>query len=822
MNGLTDVTTPIDDLITAPRLAAPSAPAARVWSPQGRIAYFSDLTIDLAEVLREYEKASPRPFEIYVFADVLSVPPMMRLYFERGTLHLFVRRIEAGAGSQLRFDFDASTETEVYLFVQEPAPAFPMVGFWYENGILRELALPLEPMANGQGLQLRWGSSAPEIKRPALAAVLGKAAPTIWHNALSQFFIEAIFQAERDNLADLRSARAIARWVKDGCAPYSALAELFWASTSLVLSFSSRIDAMERGAVFVPSLAKDLYEGIATAFFAEAQAFEARYRALSLHQTITDQAIADAKALLQSKVLESDYLATICTQEHLSAEQAEKAVRAAKDKFNLARTEMDRAAMDFENLGIPAWKAKKILQAVIDISLSVVTLGVGIGSMFVGNAGGGGQATAGAVQAATSAAQAANSAAETASTAKSMIELIKAIAEILENLQEVYQLAVQLSSAVSSGDTLFASLETIQALPSGEDALLLSATAQWDIFQLNANHAFVTPLKEEVDYAAELKLAVDHVVVYGRALAAAQAASISAAQAYATAKMRLLLAKAQEKELQTYIDQLTVGSAPTIGMMQLFYRRYLDLKSAIHSAIEDYRAAYYYWALRPSSVHAPISGPVSGLEAGFGLVSSLKLDETAALSQLKPPPQLIQNMHLDVVGPSVTEGLKTGRTISFAFEPSHPDLNGLERLRLSALRVYLLGLTVADGDARLVRLTIRNHGAMQDRFAGQTLQFVCEPIVRSFRYSLHKGQQPGAHHHFANGTSAIIQIDGIIDPDFAAGHLPPSVFGQWEVTVEQGLDQADLAQVTGISFMMEGSAIVVPGSKWALRLAAGA
>jgi hypothetical protein len=240
--------------------------------------------------------------------------------------------------------------------------------------------------------------------------------------------------------------------------------------------------------------------------------------------------------------------------------------------------------------------------------------------------------------------------------ARLLADVMERLGEITEALQKIYEFARAVMIAVQNIGNAGSVADTINGMDIDTGGVDLTATYEWQIYQLRATAALEMPVSLGVDYARDLQLAVDEVSIYGQALAAAQLAVITAGQEYAAIRLKQELAVEQHKRLQSLIDDLVEGQKPTDALMQEFYQRYIDAKSSLFSALQGYRASFFYWALRHSSVNPRIIDGVDTLDAGLKDLTAIALDEANALNNFSPPPQVMRQRLVTVTDPAEDGG----------------------------------------------------------------------------------------------------------------------------------------------------------------------
>jgi len=313
-------------------------------------------------------------------------------------------------------------------------------------------------------------------------------------------------------------------------------------------------------------------------------------------------------------------------------------------------------------------------------------------------------------------------------------------------------------------------------------------------------------VSQGVGYASDLKLAIDAVAIYGQALAAAQLAAVKAGQAYAKVQLQLALSQAQQQQLQQYVDGLVVGEQPVLAMMQQFYQRYLDVKSSLFGALEGYQASYFYWALQQSSVNPQIIDPVSKISVGLSDLTAITLDQANALTRFSPPPQSMTQQQIVIDDPTVLAALKSSGTASWAIQLANAGFSGMDRVRLSLVRVWLEATPVPSSDYE-VQIAITSSGNYLDRFQGAPYQFTAQPLTRGFKYRVSATNEGSYDRILSNGAYAYIEIDGAVDQEVSYAYFEPTPFSEWQIKLSTSTAKLDLSGVTRIVMEFAGSAI---------------
>ncbi len=384
-----------------------------------------------------------------------------------------------------------------------------------------------------------------------------------------------------------------------------------------------------------------------------------------------------------------------------------------------------------------------------------------------------------------------------------MFEKLKAISE---GIAKVYELANAVVQVVGDLDHAGSAVDQMRDMSTDVGGADLSAAYAWQVYQQAADAALEGPVSQGIEFAGELKLAVDAVAVYGQALAAAQVAAIDAGQRYASVSLQVQLARRQQDEMQRYVDALKQGESAPAALMQRFYELYLHAKSGLFTAIEGYRASYYYWALLPSGVHPSIIDGVDQLDTGLKNLTSIALDVQSALEHFDPPPQQMTDEQFDVIEPVVLKDLAEGGRAHWSLPATAAAFTGFDRVRLNQVRVWLDGASVPEGGSVNVRMSTEGH--YLDRFQNKQYDFTSKPLVRDFRYRVSKQQVGSPSWRFPDGTYGYIEVDGVVDNEVSYAYFQPTPFAQWQITVTG--NGVDLSSVTRLVMQFAGS--VIPGT----------
>ena len=165
-------------------------------------------------------------------------------------------------------------------------------------------------------------------------------------------------------------------WLKNWTGYNAEVLGIFLQSSALLALLTAQVKATENGTTFVPYLSRTVYGELARAYVDEARQYESDYRALQTQRVVDEHFIALAKTLLANKTYESEYATELLAQAKRNFDHAVAATEKAEKTLTDAQSRAQLVAIDFEKIGVPAWKREQIVKAVIDIGTSVVTFAV--------------------------------------------------------------------------------------------------------------------------------------------------------------------------------------------------------------------------------------------------------------------------------------------------------------------------------------------------------------------------------------------------------------------------------------------------------------
>ena len=760
---------------------------------------FRNMFLDLAVIQATLLKTGTQPVMTTLYCDVLSIPDQTIWLLQSAGLIIYARRIEVLGSAKIIIDYSTDNSSQLILFGSEISGTLPVLASKSSTSQPTVFNITSDNIA--PGININTANGVPASMPLTLQQGFGFQVAddmTIYLN--NSFIFGSLLYDQQQNLA-----LSIFLWVKGWAAQGDQFEELFYRSSSLATLLSSQVNAEANGAVFVPYLTATVYTSLANAFAADAAKYEADYMTLSTQKVLTDQNIATAKTMVANAQSEVTYVQALQAQANQNYNNALASATKAKSNFDTQKMAMDIIAIHFKDIGIPNYEREQIIKAVFGIVTALVTFGGGIAAMAFGDEAAAPATAEAGVTAVENIAKAADTAADVAKTASQLGDLMKKLKKLVEVLSKVYELAKALKEVADNMDTAKAQVNVIQDMKDTTDGADLSASDGWAVYQIQADALLQDPVDKGIEYAADYKQAMDILVIYGQSLAAAQLAVIKTSQQAAAIAFQLHYVQEKQDNLTKLVNTLQVGEAPILTMMQQFYQKYIDGKSSLFAALKSYQASFFYWALAQSGIQPKIVDPVSDMNAGIQDITAIAMDTASALARFNPPPQDMENMLVIIDDPTIIQQLQTTGTATWTLPMNEQEFNGLDRVRLDTIRIWLEG-TQENANNNSIFITITTAGNYLDRYSGTNYQFNSMQLTRTFKYmKANKGQNPDWS--FDDGSLGFVQIDGSVDKEVSYAYFHPTPFAEWSISLLKNNDGLDYSKVSKITMYFEGSAI---------------
>lgn len=753
----------------------------------GDNAVFRGNVLDVADIQAQISTAGLSPLITTIYTDILQISTLAAWAVNGAGLVIYARRIEVNSGCSLNVTLGASAninEAELMIFCAEI------------DGVITANEITINESNIVPGIGISYSGSA----TTSTALTLQQGFPiTITEDQRAYFCNSFLFGALcYDQNPEI--ALSILLWVQGwaGASNNPDLYQLYFRSTSLSSLLGSQIIAEQNGTTYVPHLSSDVYQQLASAMGAELVNDETNYIQLFTAETVTEDMITQATTLAQNSTNQVSYVKKLLTQANANYSNANDAVNIAQLNFSNQQDVVTTVGNNLQDVGIPAYKEKVIVEAVFDIAKAIVEFGVGIAGMMTGNE-----------ETAPAAAEGAVAAAEAVETGATIADTMKSLKKLVEVLQQLYTLSQALyaaGSAINAAGSPADQFNSIQKANSQTGSADVNGLAAWSVFQIQADDNIQPLIDNSIEYASDYKEALDMLAVYGQALCAAQIAAIKASQQCTALNFQLYYATQNANDMAAEVKTLTVNQAPILKLQQLFYQKYLDAKTSLFSILKNYQATYYYWALQPSSVNPSLIDLAAEITSPLNDMTAMSFDQYNALISFGGGPQTMSSVLVTITDPSVIADLQNGKTAQWVLPLDEPAFSGFERVRLTTARIWLDGEGLYNNEqSTTVNLTIKTSGNYQDQFNGNEYWFNSAPLDLGFEYTVSNNI---SSHPLKNNLYAAINVDGSSAPGFGNDYFEPTPFSEWRVTLPTKEPSGmDYSKITSVIMEFIGSVI---------------
>ncbi|KAL1746618.1 hypothetical protein HDZ31DRAFT_33794 [Schizophyllum fasciatum] len=485
---------------------------------------------------------------------------------------------------------------------------------------------------------------------------------------------------------------------------------------------------------------------------------------------------------------------------------SQKILLAAQSSMRSHQLTLDAKGLDFR-VGIEVWKQQQKLKAAVNILKAVITFGVAIGAMCVGDPG-----------------PAAGAPAQAADAAKAVNKVLKVVdVESLTKLKKVVEmLAALLATTITSVNSIIKATGkngTLAALPAAEkgteDLQALAGVAAWDRWILDIDDQMKFAVSEGIGGASAYLLELRKHAIDGKLTTQASAQTVKAGQEFVQAQLALHLAQADLARLAELRDSFK-GEKDQYEVARLhFYDRMDAMRTSVLIELRNLVWAFKFYTLTESKV---LPDPLKDMEDYQGdlalLVQEVEKWEEGFASDKSPIhfKRCLDDTCFNGIGPDIVSSLKAGRTATFALAPTPPaaaanfphhsgPFTGGSGFRVFGMRVFLVGAVPKPGalahkGTAPISLAIRTSGTYQDiREDGAVLGFTRMPQERQFKYLV---DREGRTVPEPDG----VEVESIIP---MGNHMDPPPFTQWTITVNQP-ETLDLSGLTGVELEWRGEA----------------
>lgn len=531
----------------------------------------------------------------------------------------------------------------------------------------------------------------------------------------------------------------------------------------------------------VPDLNPTVYGTVATAYAKPLRTFAGQFERFidrSLDFAHRQQA---AQLMLERESKAIEFRALVTRQLEANLKAADDHLARAQASIEAQGQRIEQAERAF-NEGLDEWRRAQRRAADLAIAGAVFSAVVGIGKALAGKP----------MDPASLAAQAVKAGA----IAVKVVETLKHINNIIKITAELVKMSQEINRQIERMDDVGAIANGVTHMRREADASDLrgapSESAYWDQFQVEIRLALMPTLDEGIPGARDYLQQLEVLVIYGRALTAAQAAIPPITQELAQAKMLARIADEQKDALQHQVHALRDGSPP-VELATTLWLNHRSVRRAMFAALQDFDAAHRYWALTARSEPGDPNLPIARFVNDLIKIADIPARVRDALASFHPRPQDFRIRGFEVPAEAVADFLRDGSfTLRFTPDTVTPDGRLVEgrgpfagrglagRVRVREVAVWL----VWKGDERpeSVEFTVRTEGDYQDQLvhAGkpQTFRFTGPRVNKTFEYDPRKER---TLRKAAAALDNAIIVPARVAEEFRFEYSEPTLFTGWNV-----------------------------------------
>jgi hypothetical protein len=546
----------------------------------------------------------------------------------------------------------------------------------------------------------------------------------------------------------------------------------------------------------VPYLSSAVYGGVAGAYRPALTAFANTFQEFVNRAGEIEQRKRAARLILDERADAIRFQALVTKQLTDNLKIATDAVARAQNSMESQSGRVEGAEKAFR-AGLDKWNKEQESKAAWAIVGAVFSFVGSVGKMLAGNP--------------AAAAGAAEAIAKVPTTAQKLIELMKKIAKIVALVAAVVKMSRAIVDAARqiSDAKEFASLmaNVRREAESGLDEAP-SANAQWDQLWLEVETALAPAVAEGVPgaqgYLKELKV----MIIYGRALTAAQAAIPPIAQELAQASLLAELARRQREALAKEIETLQAEKPASAMAVVALWLRHRSVQRAMFTALQDFDAAHRYWALTDERPQRDPSRSITDLADDLLAVADIKASLQRALASFDPKPQDFTRVRFNVPDTAVADFLRDG-SFAIRFTPDFSPIASwgyVGRVRVDEVAVWVIWNKDKRPEKGYMELTIETDGDYYDQRVEsgelKRFRFMGAQVNLTFRYDPVEAER---------SREQSIVIRAKVAEDFRAFYTEPTLFTEWQFSLPKGdgaLNLEDLqGAVSGIRLEFSGKYI---------------
>lgn len=745
-----------------------------------------DMLINLEDVYAKVREKGIKPRIICIFADVVKMKDINSILINKDSgLFIVARRIEFDLRNSIILDYREGGIGKLVIYAHEFQNNIKVKGVFPENKAdILELTTPKQ---KGVIVSAKGGMLSTEDLDKYYNDGFEYGKPMRMHIVSIFQFATVLFYSDPD------VAQSMLEWISDITSGSKAAIDLKIKSSALLANLKMSLSPV----TFVPYLDKDVYADSFDSFICAASSYETQYERYSDQKLSFNDRKSAAQNMLDNYRDVCKYNQQLILQAGSNYRMAQSSEIQARSVLNTQQNKVKQAGISFE-YDSKKWERDQIIKAVFSMASALVEFSTAIGLMIVGDE----AAAAGAAGAVKQGIDAASDAAKIADKVKELSAFAKAMDNLSKSMQNLKKLGDFIKKTYEAIDKIVIAAKKISSANENIDIEIpstdsISTEADWDAFRVDTELFMKSAIDAGIPGSLEYKAEIDKLAIYGKAYMGTQIAVIKAGQEFARLILQKEVDQNQEARLKEYVDKLFQQIQEDDEIMQIFFERELNVKCWIFIAIQNYARAYRYWGLRNSRITLSIVKPIQQLEEDMGIITQ---EYSEVLESFNPPPQDFHGIVVTIPDTQqgnfrdIVQNLKKNRSTTIPINPDIAEFNGLDRIRLTRVRVWLIGVVASKNNP--VYIDITTSGIYYDRLEEERFQFSSASLRRLFKYNGIVGNE-----------NSII-IEGEVEERSKYKYFQPTPFTQWTINVPEVYNQGvDLSALEAIQIEYAGNVI---------------
>ncbi|CAG8544454.1 10077_t:CDS:2, partial [Dentiscutata erythropus] len=685
----------------------------------------------LNEFFKKLKRDSLKARIIRIYSDVVQISNHLEIrLIQGGALCIIARKLEIKKDAKVTFYY--GHDTLKFIIYSRDIPSEFKVNVVHhqsstiQNQTVKEMDLAYDIDSNvGANLTLV-GDKSPYFEHISNVDDTVIQQDNDCHKLLRiQFQIAVSLLYDSPNISS-----SIFKWICAMSVNSIIVKDLYIQSMTLLVNLSLRTKENKTDSNILPILSPEKYKNVAKALIKSAEAYEEQYNKFCERNSgLKETAERMLKHYRETKHIQDELLGYTKDQYECIL-KAEKSLNQSLMKYD---KEIKTAASTFES-GVQKWKHDKVLEIMIQGTTCLISLASNCGTPV-----------------------------DYVKSINVTVDEIMMLNESLDNIKILIE-SLKNSNEISENYETFK--KTVLSI-NDDKPYKIKPNAIWDEFLVNIEGLLETSVELKVAGAKQFLIAFKQFALHGKAYTESKIEAIYALQNLTYLQIQKAYIDANEKQQLELIKSYESNNYPNIELALPWFEKLMSIKCWIVVILQN-----YIWAYKNDQ--ATIEHELAD----------------ALTNRFRNPPQ---NLTLKIIWDQQDELCKTiiselieNKTTTFEIkQDTIKEFRGLDRIRITAFRVFLKGIKPQE-----VHLKIVNNGIYEDRYDGEIFRFISEPLIRLFRYH----------------DDGRIIVDSTLDENFKNNYYVPTPFSKWTISIEDVNEHpCDLEGLISIEINFEGS-----------------